>query len=102
MTQNYKILILGSTLVIFLILAWGKAYKLQIAEGDKLFELSERRHLRALNHTAPRGNIYDRNKNLLATTTQLDSIYAQPKHLENPKLAAIVIGLMMNSSNTNK
>lgn len=83
-----KALFIGVTLLILLYIGWLKAYKLQITEGQKLSDLSENRYLRSLSYDAARGNIYDRNGILLATTTPLYSIYAEPKRLESAWVAA--------------
>lgn len=87
-----RLLAIGLFLGLGLLIALGKSFQLQVSEGEKLRDLSERRHLRSFVYEATRGNIYDRNGLLLATTTPLSSVYAQPKHLENPLLAAKTLG----------
>lgn len=105
-----KALFIGVTLLILLYIGWLKAYKLQVTEGQKLSDLSDNRYLRSLSYDAARGNVYDRNGILLATTTPLYSIYAEPKRLESAWVAARKINKifpelkpkLLNKLSTNK
>lgn len=61
---------------------------LQILQHDYLAAQSDKQYLRTVEITSARGNIYDRNRNQLATNIQVDSVYADPKSVIDKKNTA--------------
>ncbi len=85
---RYKIWVIGAFLCAGLIVAWAKAGMLQLRRGEALKELADRQTLRPLGYSAGRGSIYDRNGRLLAQSVPMDSVYAEPRRIENVTKAA--------------
>ena len=56
----------------------GRLVQLQIIQHDRLAAQSDRQYLRTVEITSGRGNIYDRNRNQLATNIRVESVYADP------------------------
>jgi len=57
----------------------GRAYFLQIHENEFYAEQADARHVRVEKITAHRGKIIDRNGELIAVSTPVDSIWVNPK-----------------------
>lgn len=74
-----------SIVLIIVLMLFGaliaKAFYVQIIQADFLQEEGNKRQIRTLNIPAPRGEILDRNGNVLALSTQIDSIWVDPKTL---------------------
>ncbi len=66
----------------------GRAAWLQLYQGPQLRKLALRQHLAAELDRGERGRIYDRNKNLLATSVQSDSVYIRPVKVKNVEKVA--------------
>ena len=56
-------------------------YKLMIVEHDKYEELAINNQTRSTNLTASRGVIYDRNMNVLATSTTVETVFIDPNEI---------------------
>ena len=70
------------TLIVMLFAAiLFKAFHVQILESDFLQNEGNKRQIRSLEIPAPRGEIFDRNNNVLALSTPIDSIWVDPKVL---------------------
>ena len=59
----------------------GRLVHLQIVQHDRLTAQSDKQYLRTVEISSGRGNIYDRNRNQLATNIQVESVYADPKSI---------------------
>lgn len=68
--------------------AWFKLGALQLYKGRDLSKLSANQSLSEYETRSARGNVYDRNGHLFASSVSVDSIYAQPRKLSNPALTA--------------
>ncbi len=79
-----RLIIIASLICFGLAIAWVKSGTLQLARGSALKYLSEKQYLRSATYNAARGNIYDREGKLLSTSVPVDSIYAEPKKINNP------------------
>ena len=73
----------GAFLLVCFVLACcglvGRAYFLQVHENDFFAEKADARHVRVEKITAHRGKITDRNGELIAVSTPVDSIWVNPK-----------------------
>jgi cell division protein FtsI (penicillin-binding protein 3) len=65
-----------------------KAWKVQIREGARMRKLGEAQYVRELALPAPRGSIRDTNGVELAVSVDTDSVYANPREIVDPKVAA--------------
>ncbi|HUU50177.1 MAG TPA: penicillin-binding transpeptidase domain-containing protein [Nitrospinota bacterium] len=70
--------------VCFLTLA-VKLYYIQVLKHDEFFSKAKDQYQRFLLLEPKRGTIYDRNMKELAVSIELDSIYLNPKEIDNPK-----------------
>jgi cell division protein FtsI (penicillin-binding protein 3) len=61
----------------------GRAVQLQLWEGPKLARIAKSEIEKLIPRSHKRGVIYDRNRFELAMTVEMESIFAQPKEIEN-------------------
>ncbi|MPZ77877.1 MAG: PASTA domain-containing protein [Deltaproteobacteria bacterium] len=69
-------------LVIFLVVG-GRAFQLQVLQGDKLMRLGQRQHLKEWTVLPRRGAVVDRAGEPLALSLEAQSVYARPQRLQN-------------------
>ena len=62
----------------------ARSFYLQILEHDHLVKLAERQHHRTIPITPARGGIFDRTGAPLAVSLEMDSLYAEPKRINDP------------------
>jgi len=73
------------------VLLWARAVYLQIIIGSDLRTLSARQHNITQLVESKRGNIYDRNGQILARSVEVRSVYAHPQEISDPVYAAKVL-----------
>jgi len=73
-------LIFGLIVIIFLVIL-AKAVDVLIIQSEFLQKEGNKRQIRVLDIPAPRGQIVDRNGNLMALSTPIDDIWVDPKEL---------------------
>jgi cell division protein FtsI (penicillin-binding protein 3) len=78
----------------------GRLVQLQIIQHDRLAAQSDKQYLRTVEITSGRGNIYDRNRNQLATNIRVESVYADPKSVTDKNNTARILAtaLKLNPS----
>ena len=62
-----------------------RLYNLMIRDYDYYADLALRNQTRTTTVTADRGNIYDRNMNVLATSVSVENVYLDPHELKQSK-----------------
>jgi stage V sporulation protein D (sporulation-specific penicillin-binding protein) len=62
-----------------------RLYRLMVTDYDYYAGLALRNQTRTTNVTADRGNIYDRNMNILATSRTVENVYLDPHELKQAK-----------------
>lgn len=67
--------------VIAFVAVSGRVFYLQVVERDQLLKLAERQHQKIVQLVPDRGTIYDRTNAPLAVSVEMDSCYAEPKHI---------------------
>lgn len=76
---------------------WGRAVYLQVIIGPELRSMASKQHHFTQLVEAKRGNIYDRNGQILARSVEAKSVYAHPKQITDPnftgKTLAPILGL---------
>ena len=78
------------SILFFVVLA--RAYQLQVLQSHKLASLAERQYQRIVQLVPKRGVLYDRKKEEMAISIEVDSVFAQPGKVENIQEAAQKIG----------
>ena len=93
---NVKMKIIGFVFLgLFLCLVIRSAY-LQIIFGPVLAEKASEQYEKTINTRGERGNIYDRNMSLVASTTDALSIAAYPRKIDDPIGTAKAIAPLVN------
>lgn len=80
-------LMLGLFLLLLLV-AFGRAVKLQVVDQDKLRGLAEDQYVRQVDIPARRGDIFDRRGAPLAASVEVDSVWVDPSLLPDVRAAA--------------
>jgi cell division protein FtsI (penicillin-binding protein 3) len=79
---------------LFLVI-FGRAYQLQVVQSGKLAEMAERQSQRIVQLVPKRGILYDRKREEMAISIEVDSVFAQPNKLQNiPKVAQKVAPIL--------
>ncbi len=73
------------------IILWCRAFYLQIVIGPELRQMASKQHQITQLVEAKRGNIYDRNGQILARSVEAKSVYAHPKQITDKAFAAKTI-----------
>ena len=92
-----RIRFLGLLFVIAFALIGWRAFNLQVLQKREWVERAERQHQKTIPLTPQRGTIFDRNGEALALSMEVDSIYAEPRKMEDrahvARLLAPILGL---------
>lgn len=91
-----RIRLVGLLFLLGFVLVGFRAADLQVLQGDEWAIRAEKQHQRSVPLLPQRGTIYDRNGAELAVSIEVDSIYAEPRKIDNPTHAAKVLGKMLD------
>ncbi|GAM09518.1 penicillin-binding protein 2 [Geobacter sp. OR-1] len=70
----------------FLLLATSsRAFYLQVIKREQLEKLAERQHQKTVQLTPARGTIFDANNASLAVSIEMESCFAEPRNIEDPR-----------------
>lgn len=83
-----RVYVLGGLLFIGLLVIAGRLVKLQVIDRASYAEQARRQYESKVALQADRGPLYDRNGNLLASTSPSLSFAVDPRHVENPRRLA--------------
>jgi len=84
-----RIRAIGVVFVLLLTVTVARAFYLQIYEQERFSSLAEKQHLKVVQLTPSRGAIYDATNSALAVSVEMDSLYAEPRNIEDiPATAA--------------
>lgn len=79
----------GAIFVLLLSVTIARAFYLQIYEQERFAHLAEKQHLKVVQLTPARGAIYDSTNSALAVSIEMDSVFAEPRNMEDvPAIAA--------------
>ncbi len=93
-----RIVIIATLFGLLFIAVTCQAFKLQILEHEEMVKKADRQHQRTVPLTPGRGTIMDRNGNKLAVSLEMDSCYAEPRHIQDLDGTAAVLSTFLNSS----
>jgi cell division protein FtsI (penicillin-binding protein 3) len=86
-----KILFLAMSLVIA-----GRAFQLQVLQGERLMRLGERQHLKEWIVLPKRGALFDRAGEPLALSMESQSVYARPHRVQDPEQLSQGLARILN------
>ncbi|MDI6799321.1 MAG: penicillin-binding protein 2 [Actinomycetota bacterium] len=87
------------TILVFLLSFAATIFRLfdiQVVQAKKFEELAKSQRVRTVSITGKRGDIFDRNGNLLATSIEAFTIYANPLLIKDPKTTASKLTSIIN------
>jgi cell division protein FtsI (penicillin-binding protein 3) len=79
---------------LFLVI-FGRAYQLQVLQSQRLAAMAERQSQRIVQLIPKRGIIYERKKEEMAISVEVDSVFAQPGRVENVREVAQKVAPML-------
>ena len=83
--------------VIFIVVA-GRAFQLQILQGDDLRRMGERQHLKEWIVLPKRGTLFDRAGEPLALSLEAQSLYARPRRIQDSVAASQSVAKILKLS----
>ncbi len=75
---------------------FGKIFYVQVLRHKHYVQMAREQQLKTVEVPGPRGSIYDRNRQPLAMSVPVDSVYVNPKRLPNLGVAADVIAPVLH------
>jgi len=85
---RFRIRFIGGIFILLLSVSIARAFYLQIYEQERFALLAEKQHVKVVQLTPSRGAIYDSTNSALAVSIEMDSLYAEPRNMENLAAAA--------------
>ena len=82
-------------LVLFVVAA-GRAFQLQVLQGERLKRLGERQHLKEWIVLPKRGAVLDRTGEPLALSLETESVYARPHRIHDPASVSRALAKILN------
>src|SRR5210317_2110419 len=80
---RFRIKLIGVVFTLCFALVAMRAFDLQVLQEQEWEERAERQHQKVIPLTPQRGTIYDSNGEELAVSVDVDSVYVEPKKLED-------------------
>jgi cell division protein FtsI/penicillin-binding protein 2 len=94
--KKERITFLFILFIIFYFLLIYRLYNIQVIQSNKFEEIAQQEHLTSFSIEGERGNIYDRNLKKLVVNVNVQSLFAIPPKIENPRETALKISLILN------
>lgn len=95
--QAIRLLWLFTLLVSGLVMIMGRLFWMQILATDRYLQLASVQRERRIELSPKRGAIYDRNGSELAVSMEMQTIFANPKFVLDPKAAAAQIAPLIGA-----
>ncbi len=80
---RFRIRLIGAVFVLVFALVAMRAFDLQVLQEQQWGERAEKQHQKVIPLTPQRGTIFDRNGEELAVSVNVDSIYAEPRKIQD-------------------
>ena len=90
---------LGLARILFLLLflvVGGRAFQLQVLQGERLKRLGERQHLKEWIVLPKRGAVFDRAGEPLALSLESQSVYVRPHRIQDPQAVSRNLAKILN------
>jgi len=91
-----RIRLIGLAFVMAFALIGWRAFSLQVLQEREWVERAERQHQKTIPLIPQRGTIFDRNGEALALSMEVDSIFAEPRKLDNRDHAARMLAPILD------
>lgn len=85
---HIRIALIGTAFVAVFVLVAVRAFQLQVLHREEWQKRAERQYQKVIPLTPQRGTIYDRNRQELALSLEVDSVYIEPQKVADPNRAA--------------
>ncbi len=95
---RYRIRFIGGIFILLLSVSVARAFYLQIYEQERFAHLAEKQHLKVVQLTPSRGAIYDATNSALAVSIEMDSLFAEPRNMDDLAAAAAQLAPLLGSS----
>lgn len=95
---RYRIRFIGGIFILLLSVSVARAFYLQIYEQERFARIAEKQHLKVVQLTPSRGAIYDSTNSALAVSIEMDSLYAEPRNMEDISSAAAQLAPLLGST----
>lgn len=95
---RYRIRFIGGVFILLLSVSVARAFYLQIYEQDKFANLAEKQHLKVVQLIPSRGAIYDSTNSALAVSIEMDSLYAEPRNMDNVSAVAARLAPLLGTT----
>jgi cell division protein FtsI (penicillin-binding protein 3) len=86
--MRVRIRFVGGVFAFFFLATSARAFYLQVIKREQLEKMAERQHQKTVQLTPARGAISDANNAPLAVSIEMDSCFAEPRNIEDPKNVA--------------
>lgn len=93
--NRIRIRIIGALFAVIFLATSSRAFYLQVVKSEQLEKLAERQHQKTVQLTPARGTIYDANNAELAVSVEMDSCFAEPRNIEEPKKTAAMLAPLL-------
>ena len=98
-TLSTRVLTAAAFFVLWTVGIQARLVYLQVIDHADIQARADRQHMRTISAPAKRGEIVDRNGQMLAYSVDADSVFADPSEIENPdKVAQLVCGALADCS----
>jgi len=92
---SFRLVILLIFFALLFLIIFFRAFQLQVLKSSQLAKLAERQYQRMVPLIPKRGILYDRRREEMAISMEVDSVFAQPKKIKNIEEAALKIGRIL-------
>src|SRR5437667_6006824 len=93
-----RVYILIGVMAVWAAAIGSRLYFLHVVHSADYRQRAERQQQRTFEVTPPRGVIYDRNKNELAVSIKVDSVFAVPDEIDDPAETARTLAALLGIS----
>ncbi|MGQ9693267.1 MAG: penicillin-binding protein [Thermodesulfobacteriota bacterium] len=92
---SFRLIFLLIFLSLLFLIIFFRAFQLQVLKSSQLARLAERQYQRIVPLIPKRGILYDRRREEMAISMEVDSVFAQPKKIKDIGEAALKIGRIL-------
>src|ERR1022692_2476577 len=94
-TKKYRLLTLVLLALFWMLMIWARLFNLQIVRYGELSQRARRQQERTIDIPPQRGAILDRNRQPLAMTLQVDSVFADPREMKDLDAAVTLLSRVL-------